>query len=235
MVIEKIFSKNFDEEVHSDFLKFSRGEFKDKYLIEGKKQKDKWAIKTSAEFVNHLVKKCLKKVSGKIKVKGVIVSTLDMENEINFEIKKKSNFQGVKKLAIDTEVDVANLRDLMDCFPRVFYALSFKGDDFDIKVKAKAPKSPKPGKKEAGGPKADFCTLKTSDESLAKELFFDVGLGWTECKISHMIKVEQIVYPSDASELSPKEIREQSKRKGVLVRKIILDGSEKKNETEFVA
>ena len=32
MVIKKIFDGNFDEEVHNDFLKFSRGEFKDRFF-----------------------------------------------------------------------------------------------------------------------------------------------------------------------------------------------------------
>ena len=38
MIIKKIFEGEFDEQVHNQFLKFSRGEFKNKYLINGKKQ-----------------------------------------------------------------------------------------------------------------------------------------------------------------------------------------------------
>jgi hypothetical protein len=75
MVIRKIFEGVSDDEVHNDFLKYSRGNFKDKYLLEGKKQSDKWSIKAGAEFANYLVKKCLEKVSGNISAKGIIVST----------------------------------------------------------------------------------------------------------------------------------------------------------------
>ena len=38
MVVKKIFEGNFDEEVHNDFLKFGRGEYNNRYLLEGKKQ-----------------------------------------------------------------------------------------------------------------------------------------------------------------------------------------------------
>ena len=68
--IAKIFSGETDEEVHSDFIKFSRGIFQDRYLIEGKKQKEKWSIKTSAEFANFFVRRCLEKSPGEINIKG---------------------------------------------------------------------------------------------------------------------------------------------------------------------
>ena len=37
MVVKKIFDGVSDDEVHSDFLKFGRGEYKNKYLLEGKR------------------------------------------------------------------------------------------------------------------------------------------------------------------------------------------------------
>ena len=48
MVMKKIFEGVSDNEIHNDFMKFSRGEFKDKYIIEAKKQANKTAIKTTA-------------------------------------------------------------------------------------------------------------------------------------------------------------------------------------------
>jgi len=235
MVIKKIFDGNFDAEIHSDFLKFGRGEYKDRYLLEGKKQGGgKWAIKTGPEFVNYLVKKCLGKVSGKVAVKGIIVSTMDLRKEVTFEIKKAGNFQGVRKIQIETEVDAQEILGLMDKYPRVFFALSFKGDNFDLKVKAKAPKSGKPGKESEEGPTADFCSLKTEDKSIVQEVFFDVP-DFKEVTISHLVKVEDIVYPKDMAKLRPEEVREQSKRKGVLIRKAIIDGKEKVSQANFVA
>tara|TARA_Y100000310_G_scaffold155372_1_gene154839 strand:- start:812 stop:1528 length:717 start_codon:yes stop_codon:yes gene_type:complete len=238
MVIKKIFENEIDEEVHSAFLKFSRGEFKNRYLIEIKKQKDKWAIKTSAEFANFLVKKCLEKAGNeKIPIKGIIVSTLNLEDdELGFEIKKRSNFQGIRKLQVDTEIYPRKILDLMEKYPRVFFALTFFIADCQLKIKPKAPKSGKPGKKDEEGPKADFCSLKTKDNEIIRDLLFDVDLGSiSEVKANHIIKIEGIVYPEDMDNLKPEEIREKSKRKGIVIRKLIINGKEKISEYEFVA
>jgi len=235
MVIKKIFEGSFDEEIHSDFLKFGRGDYKDRYLLEGKKQGGgKWAIKAGPEFVNFLVKKCLGKVLGKVTVKGIIVSTMDLRKEVSFEIKKAGNFQGVRKIQLETEIDAQEVLKLMEKYPRVFFALSFKGENFDLKVKAKAPKSGKPGKDSEEGPVADFCSLKTEDKSIVEELFFDVP-DFKEISVKHLIKVDGIVYPKDMMKMRPEDVREQSKRKGILIRRAVVDGKEKISEVGFVA
>jgi hypothetical protein len=234
MIIKNIFDGIFDEGVHSDFLKFGKGEYTSKYLLEGKKQAKKWAIKCGAEFSNFLVRKCLEKFDGPVGLKGIIVSTIDLRDEIKFEIKKAGNFQGVRKLQIETEISPEEIFDLMDRYPKAFFALSFKGDDFDLKIKAKAPKSGKPGKASEDGPRADFCSLKTTDNSLVSELFFGVG-DFEEVRISHDIIIGQIVYPQNMNELKPEEIREQAKRKGKIIRRSFVNGKEQISEAEFVA
>jgi len=234
MTIKKVFDGQIDEEVHSDFLKFGRGEYKDRFLLEGKKQASKWAIKTGPEFVNILVKRCLEKSGETVDVKGIIVSTFDLRDEVNFEIVKVGNFQGIRKLQISTEVRRDEILGLMEKYPRVFFALSFSGDDFDLKVKAKAPKSGKPGKESDEGPRAEFCSLKTQDKDLVSELFFGCG-EFKEAKINHTIVVEDIVYPDGFEDMKPAEVRENSKRKGKIIRKCVVDGIEKVSEAEFVA
>jgi len=236
VVIKKIFEKNFDEEVHSDFLKFGRGDYRDKYLIEAKRQTGKTAIKTSAEFANFLVKKCLENVNGKIVVSGVVISTFDLKEDFQnagIDVKKTSNFQGVRKTAVDGEVDAKKIVELIEKYPRCFFALSFKTSNCELKIKPKAPKSGKPGKNDEEAV-ADFCSLKTTNETLVKEILFDVG-NFKKCKISHEIKVQEIVYPKNMKSLKPEEIREQAKRKGVIVRKINCDGNLKVNEAGFEA
>jgi len=233
MVIKKIFEDIFDEEVHADFLKFGRGEFKDRYLIEAKKQKDKIVIKTSAEFANFLVKKCLQGAEEKIAMKGIIVSTMDLRDEIGFEIIKQKNFQGIRQLVIDTEISPQEILNFMEKYPRIFFALSFKINNYELKIKAKPPKSAKPGKKSGDGPKANFCSLKTNDLEIVNELLFDVPNNWKEVKINHVLKIEEILYPNDLKEMKPEEIREQSKRKGVLVRNLEVDGSNSVKEKDF--
>lgn len=233
MIIKKIFDGNFDDAVHIAFLRFGKGNYENKYMIEGKRQAKKWAIKTGTEYANFLVRRCLEKSQGPVAMKGVIVSTLDLRDEISFDIKKVSNFQGVRKHAIDAEINPEDILALMEKYPKAFFALTFKGDDFILKIKPKAPTSGKPGK---GGekPVIDFCSLKTEDKEFVDELFFGVG-EFQEVLVSYTIDITDIVYPSNMDELKPTEVRELAKRKGVARRKVIADGIEKNSEAAFVA
>jgi len=232
MTIKKIFSGIFDEEVHSDFLKFGKGEYKDKYLINGKKQGDKWILKAGAEFANNLVKMGLQKAKGKVKITGVIVSTLKLDVPISKDLKQ---FMGIKQYKIDAEIEPSVIVDLMVKYPRAFFALSFVLPDYELKIKAKAPKSAKPSVKEVKEPKAEFCSLKTTDEKVVNEIFFDTPSSFKEIAVKHILKIEQIVYPRDFTKMKPEDVREQSKRKGVIVREILADGKSIKTEAKFEA
>jgi len=232
--MNKIFDGALDDEVHVAFLKFGRGEYQNKYLLEGKRQAKKWAIKAGAEYANFLVRRCLEKFSGPVAMTGVIVSTLDLRDEFKFDIVKAGNFQGVRKFQVASEIEPAQIIELMDKYPKAFFALSFKGDDFVLKIKAKGPADGKKGKGEGGGPVADFCSLKTSDKAFVDELFFGVG-DFGECKINHTISITDIVYPSNVEELKPTEVRELAKRKGVVKRVVLRDGVEVVGSAGFVA
>ena len=234
MIIKKIFNGVFDEEVHIAFLKFGRGSYKNKYLIEGKRQAKNWAVKTGAEYANSLVRWCLGTSEKRVKMSGVIVSTLDLRDDINFELKKVGNFQGVRKHVVDCEVEGKEIFRLMDKYPKAFFALSFKGNDFVLKIKPKTPTSGKPGKEKGAGPLADFCSLKTSDKTIIDELFFDIS-SFERVRVSHEIEISDIVYPSDMENLKPAKIQELAKRRGVLKRVADVDGEERASQAEFVA
>lgn len=233
MIIKKIFDGIFDDDVHVAFLRFGRGEYKNKYLIEGKRQAKKWAIKASAEYANSLVNLCLKKINEPINIKGVIVSTLDLRDEIDFDVKKVSNFQGVRKHVIDSEINPSDILELMDKYPKAFFALSFGGDGFVLKIKPKAPKAEKKPK-EGEEISIDFCSLKTDNKEIVDELFFGIK-DFNEVFINHIINVNDVIYPSNMNELKPTEIRELAKRKGIVKRIVNVDGVEKISEAEFVA
>lgn len=232
-VIGKIFHGKSDEEVHSDFLKFSRGIFENRYLLEGKKQKDKWSVKSSAEFANFFVRKGLEKAKGKIKVSGAIICTFNLKDKSKIEIERVKQFAGVKQHLINTEIESSEILKLMNEFPRVFYALTFSVGDFELKVKAKPPKSAKPGSKskDDDGPRADFCSLKTTDADIIKDLFFDAP-SFSEIRIRHTIDVKEIEIPN---EKDPVKMRENSKRKGIVKRIIEVDGIKKEIDMKFVA
>ena len=233
-IIKKIFEGVNDDEVHNAFIKFSKGTFNDRYLLDAKAQKDKWAIKAGAEYVNTIVEKCLRKSPEKVTVKGVIVSTMDLREEVEFEFERVKQFMGIKQLIINTELNRDDLLALMERLPKAFFALSFKGDDFDLKVKAKAPKGAKPNNKGDKEVKADFCTLKTPDKEIIDELFFDIGKDWKIAKVNHTIVLDKIELPSGVTD--PVQIRAQAKKGGKIVRSVKIDEGEAKiSEKEFLA
>ena len=234
MIMNKIFEGVSGDEIHVAFLKFGRGDYQNKYLLEGKKQAKKWGIKTGSEYVNNIVRTCLNKADGAVAITGVIVSTLDLRDEFKFDIVKASNFQGVRKFQINCEIEPSQIIELMDKYPKAFFALSFKGEDFVLKIKAKGPASGKLGKEKGDGPVADFCSLKTSDKKIVDELFFGVG-DFSLCKIKHTISINDIVYPSNLEELKPTEVRELAKRKGIVKRIVSRDEDEQISSADFVA
>ena len=88
--IKKVVDGEVDESVHLQFQKFSRGEFRDRALVEVKNSSGKYTIKTSAEFANELVRIMAKKLAGdKTQVTGAIVSTSDLTGELEFTDKKQ--------------------------------------------------------------------------------------------------------------------------------------------------
>ena len=139
---------------------------------------------------------------------------------------------GIKQFLIDGLIRGEKIISLMNKYPKVFFALSFKISDYELKIKAKAPKSGKPGAKGEDGPKADFCSLKTTDFSLVKDLFFDFP-DFKEISINHTIEINSIEVPS--GNMAPEEMREKSIRLGKVIRKIKVDGVEKRSEKEFRA
>lgn len=228
--IKKVVDKEIDENVHLQFQKFSKGEFIDRALIEAKNSNGKYTIKTSAEFANELVKEVAKKLGGKkTRVTGAIVSTQDLTGELEF--KEKKQFQGVKRYLIDKEMSGTEILSLLEKFPKNFFALTFEAGDTNLKIKAKAPKSGKPGK---GGesPKAEFCVLKTTDSEIAKNFIFE-NPNFKKAEINHTYFIEKMVLPEGEKDFS--KIRELAKRKGKIVRKSLIDGKETSSEIEFEA
>jgi hypothetical protein len=232
--IRNIFSGNIGEEEHAEFVKFSRGIFKNKYLLEGKRQGGgKTVVKTSAEFANYLVRASLEGLKeDKISVTGAIISTKNLRDEISFPIEKVKQFAGVKQFIINAEVSKSEIIGLIKGHPKSFFALSFKTPTLELKVKAKPPKGSKPSSKGEKEASADFCTLKTLDNSIVKDIFFDVG-DFKEVSINHSLEINEIILPKGISD--PVQMREQAKRKGRIIRTATIDGAKKASEKEFVA
>jgi hypothetical protein len=228
--IKKIVDKRVDALVHLQFQKFSRGEFRDRAIIEAKNSNGKYTIKTSAEFANELVRIMAEKLgANKTQVTGAVVSTNDLTGEIEFTEKKQ--FQGVKRYLIDKEMSGDEIINLLDKFPKTFFALTFDVGDDKLKIKAKAPKAGKPGKGDEEV-KADFCVLKTTDKKIAESFIFE-NPKFKTAKINHTFFIDKIVMPDGEKDFA--KIREMSKRAGRILRKAVIDDEKKEEEFEFSA
>lgn len=231
-VIKKIFSGVRDEEVHADFTKYSRGLFTNKYLVEAKRVKDKWNIKTSAEFVNYIVKECLKEVKGEIEVKGVIVATFDVSKEAEFPVERIKQFMGIKQAVVNTKVHPEKILNLMNKYPKAFFALTFSTPHSELKVKAKAPKSAKPAATGDKEPAAEFLSVKTTNKGIADDLLFGIG-EFKELSIKHFLNIKDIIIPK--GEKDPLKMRENAIRKGTIKRIMKVDDNITEKEIEFEA
>lgn len=239
--IKKVHEKKFDNSVHLQFQKFSKGEFRNRALIHAKVSGQKYTINASAEFANELVKDVAERLgSTKTKVTGAIVSTQNLKENPEFkellanaEVKQ---FQGVKRFLLEEEMSGKEILNFLDKNPKAFFALSFESPEGDVlKIKPKAPKSGKPGSKEEEIPKPDFCKLITNNALLGKSFVFEEP-NFKHAEIIHDFFIKDIIIPSELkNEKDFAKIREMSKRKGVILRKAKIDGKEIKTELEFEA
>lgn len=231
--IKKIFDGESDNLVHLQFQKFSKGEFRNKAIIEAKKSGNKYAIKTSPEFANELVRIMAEKLGQeKTKVTGAIVSTLDLKDDLEFKDIKQ--FQGVKRYIIDNEMSGEGILELIEKFPKNFFALSFSVGDDILKIKPKAPKSGKPGKGDEA-PKADFCSIKTTDSKIGESFIFEDS-NFKKAMVKHTFLIEEIVISEELKKTNDfARMREEAKRKGKIIREIDIDGKKEKKEKEFEA
>ena len=231
--LKKVWDNNIDELVHLQFQKFSKGEFRYKALISASSSKDAYKILTTYEFANEFVRALAEKLGDKkTKVTGAIISTKDLSNDVKFKDKKQ--FMGVKQYIIDAEMSGKEILDFCNKLPNSFMALSFKTEDSELKTKAKAPKSAKPSSKGEAKPNSNFCKLITEDRELVKNILFDLDIGnLKKAEIEHTFLINEIIYPKNETE--PSRIREMAKRKGIIIRKIIVDGKESVREKDFTA
>ena len=236
--IKKIFDDAIDESVHLRFMKFSRGEFKNKASVKVKKSGRKYSINTSAEFANELVRVMAEKLGErKTIVTGAIVSTSDLKNRIDY--KEIKQFQGVKRYLIDKEMSGTELITLLDEFRKTFFALTFDVDEENkLKIKPKAPKSGKPKTAKEGEEEevvADFCKLITNDEKIGRSFVFEKP-DFKQAEFKHTFVIEDIVVSNELKkERDFALVREKAKRKGKIIREGEIDGQKIKEEKEFEA
>lgn len=230
--IKKMFDEKSDNLVHLQFQKFSKGLFKNKALIKASKSGKNYSINTTSEYASELIRSVAELIpeNQKVRVTGILVSTRDLMNELDFKDRKQ--FMGVKQYVIDSEMTKKQIIEICDKFPTSFIGFSFSANGTELKIKPKTPKSAKPSTKTDEQPKVDFCKIKTDNEKLVHGLVFDVQ-DFKKLEISHDFEITGLDIPKN--EKDPLKMRESTVRKGKLIRRLNIDGKKIEKSVDFSA
>ncbi|MEK6935796.1 MAG: hypothetical protein AABW67_03340 [Nanoarchaeota archaeon] len=238
--IKKIFEKKEDGLVHSQFIKFSRGEFNDRAMIRAKNIAGKFTITTTSEYAKELVMTFAEKLGdNKTQVTGALMSAFDLD----FDYDERKMAMGVRKYMLNREMSGKQILDLCAKMDKAFIGLSFSVGESSLEIQPKSPKSAKgssSARREDAKAKIDFCKIKTNDENIVKTIIFDdEAKGFKNIEIKHNIIINEIVMPKTTVEAGSKEkidfakIREMAKRKGKIIRCLNIDGKSIKKEIEI--
>lgn len=220
--IKKIADKNFDESVHLQLVRYGKGEYKKRAPISIAKG-SKVKLKSSFEFANDFV---LFAADFNVKFDGFIWSK-DEISGLDFKGEKKTGKWVYEVKDLDSE----KVKEIAE---QVYYLLLNCDGDVKLKIKKKLPK---PGKDEA---KIDdkFCQMEIDGsqfEKVKSDFFWDVG-DCKKVKAVHDFIITGIEIPAELKDSKDFAlIREKSLRVGKMIRRLDVDGSEKKEEFEIRA
>ena len=229
MFIKKIFQNKTDESVHKQFVRFGKGTYEMRAVINAHISSSQVKISSGFEFANDLVEFCLS-INSKLEVSGIILSKNKLEIEgLEKEKKKKSIFE----YSINKEIESGQLKIILEkCH---FALLDCKGPGIELKIKKKLPK---PGKSNKAKVKDNFCVLKLDlkfSNKFKEEFFWDAP-SFKKARAEHAYYIKETIIPKElGKEKDYEKIRLSAKRKGKITRKTIVDKKEVVKEKEFIA
>ncbi|MBU1136430.1 MAG: hypothetical protein ABIG37_03270 [Nanoarchaeota archaeon] len=228
--IKKIFQGSVDEKIHSQFVRFGKGNYEGRAIIVIHKTK-KIKLKASFEYANDFVN-LVSEFGGGI-VSGIVLSKDDISNTIsennikaNSETKKGGLFY--KNNLAEQELNKEQIKKLLD--NSYFSLLDIQGKDFILKIKKKIPKPGKSGEKKTDD---KFCQLEANLKyfSQIKEAFFWDVQDCKKIKAMHTYEINELIIPQGEKDFE--KIRLLTKRKGKIIRKLEIDKREETKEKEL--
>ncbi|MBI4447910.1 hypothetical protein HY643_02935 [Candidatus Woesearchaeota archaeon] len=223
--IKKIFEGMLDEDVHKQFSRFSKGQFEKAYINIRKGPKN-FKLKTSYEFASEIAGLIAQNAEGELEVTGQIIANYDFQKE---PIPNLQSFKKKGKIYIGQiagKFSNAQLRQVYEKFKSHNLLLNINSPNYSLKV---GKSLPKPGK----ALKDNFCSA-TLPLSLLNEFAFDIKKEFKEAAISHVYIIKEIMIPEKYKN-EPEMARIHGQRKGVLIRKLVIDGEKEEHSTDFVA
>lgn len=226
MFIKKIFENKIDNSVHKQFVRFGKGTYNLRAIINITKHSDKIKISSTFELANDFVE-FISSIATKFSVSGIVLSKEPIQG-IQLDWRKK---EGLLTCDIEKELSALELKELAS---KSYAALlDCNAPGILLKIKKKLPKPSKSGESKTDD---KFCVLELDKKfwiQFHKEFLFDLSFEFKKARIEHTYIIKDIILPKDEKDFE--KMRLMAKRKGKLLRKIIIDGKEIINEKEFEA
>lgn len=224
MFIKKIFENKIDEKVHKQFVRFGQGTFENRAIIHVKKSTG-ISVSTSFELANDIVT-FISTLAPKFRVSGIVLSKQPLEG---LEGRKKT---GLFEYTIDREASGEELEKFSECYASL---LDCSAPGIELKMKKKLPR-PKPSSSGKSKVNEKFCVLALDNRHWSKahdEFVWDLPQEFKKARVEHVYIIKEIAPPPGEKDFE--KIRLNSKRKGILKRKAVVDGKEIVKEMEFSA
>jgi hypothetical protein len=227
--IKKIWFGKIDDAVHFQFIRFSRGIFENRAVINVKNGE---TIKLTSTF--ELTNDFVNFVAGlaDVKFSGIILSREDLE-EIFMkggvewdESKKRGLF-----VYIIEEISSSVVNEIKDKTYHMLLDAEVPG--ISLKIKKKLPKLGKSSKEKIDD---KFCVLELDEKffpQLYEEFLFDLPSDFKRIRISHTFNITEIILPQGEKDFE--QLRLKAKRKGKILRIAEIDGKTMQEEKEFEA
>jgi hypothetical protein len=249
--ISKIVLGEADDTVHWRLIKYSRGDFGGG-VIEAKVKGNSLAIGGSPEYED-LIGAILAEhapAESEFKITGMIRCTKDQDAVfrtlgLDAEMKRAKGKERYEAKLVDKTVGAKVLREIYarlmgECNILLTVRLASGGKEWSMSTKKDYPRPPTKG--ELKEPDTDFCkaVLPASEETI-REVFSAIvpdvqnepETRFKQLRVANFYRINEIVLPENKDKLEFNEIRTIAKRKGVLTRKISIDGNEVTKEIKF--
>src|SRR3989338_7354977 len=225
-----------DELTHKQFRRFSKGTFEKRAMVEVRKSKGAYGIKTTFEYLDGILLYLSENFKGAVEVSGTIVGSSDLlAKACKYGLEGETkNVMGVRKLLLmPSKIDFSMIKGMIYDFKDEFLLLSLKSDNFELVSKENLPKSGKSKSEDATKPdKINFCKIKTSDAGLVKYLLFDLSGDFKHAIVEHTFIIEDFEVPKEY-ENDPAKARFMAKRKGNIIRRLTIDGKQEEKTYGF--
>jgi hypothetical protein len=230
--IRKIAQNKIDEETHNAFVRYSMGEFeKEEFIIRTGANIKIWA---GFEWANVLLKFVCSLCTGDVELSGAIPTMKEIDSilakyGVQFEAKRRYGKSG-SKYEFSAVLPAGRALEMLNELSNNYLLLDLNSEGRSVKIKKK--ETPKIG---SLAPKFVTAVLKKEDlEKVRQEFLFDAdSSSFKEAVIKHIYRITDIAVDETLIEQNPEKARLEAKRKGVILRSVMLDGKELKKEYLF--